>query len=88
MKLGSSAFHDGDDIPRRYACDGLNLSPPPACSGAPAPTRGFALLRDDPDAPRGTWRRWAVYDPSGRQCGAARGGGRQGARSDAEAGRE
>lgn len=62
MKLSSSAFRDGEDIPRRYACDGENLSPPLAWSDAPAGTRSFALLCDDPDAPRGTWRHWAVYD--------------------------
>jgi Raf kinase inhibitor-like YbhB/YbcL family protein len=62
MRLTSSAFRDGDDIPKRYTCDGENVSPPLAWSGAPAATKSFALLCDDPDAPRGTWRHWGVYD--------------------------
>ncbi len=62
MKLRSSAFADGSDVPRRFTCDGDNLSPPLQWSGAPAETRSFVLLCDDPDAPAGTWHHWAVYD--------------------------
>jgi Raf kinase inhibitor-like YbhB/YbcL family protein len=62
MKLVSSAFADGAAIPRRFACDGENLSPPLQWSGAPEATRSFVLLCDDPDAPAGTWHHWAVYD--------------------------
>jgi Raf kinase inhibitor-like YbhB/YbcL family protein len=62
MKLVSSAFADGAAIPRRFTCDGENLSPPLQWSGAPAGTQSFVLLCDDPDAPAGTWHHWAVYD--------------------------
>jgi Raf kinase inhibitor-like YbhB/YbcL family protein len=62
MKLVSSAFADGAAIPRRFTCDGENLSPPLQWSGAPVGTRSFVLLCDDPDAPAGTWHHWAVYD--------------------------
>lgn len=62
MKLISSAFANGGEIPRRQTCDGENLSPPLAWRDAPEATRSFALLCDDPDAPGGTWRHWAVYD--------------------------
>ncbi len=62
MKLRSSAFADGAGIPRRFTCDGENLSPPLQWSGAPAQTRSFVLLCDDPDAPTGTWHHWAAYD--------------------------
>jgi Raf kinase inhibitor-like YbhB/YbcL family protein len=62
MELDSSAFADGAAIPRRFACDGENLSPPLQWSGAPEATRSFVLLCDDPDAPAGTWHHWAVYD--------------------------
>jgi Raf kinase inhibitor-like YbhB/YbcL family protein len=62
MKLVSSAFADGAAIPRRFTCDGENLSPPLQWSDAPAGTRSFALLCDDPDAPGGTWHHWAAYD--------------------------
>ena len=62
MKLVSSAFADGAAIPRRFTCDGENLSPPLQWSGAPEETQSFVLLCDDPDAPAGTWHHWAVYD--------------------------
>ena len=62
MKLVSSAFADGAAIPRRFTCDGDNMSPPLQWSGAPEGTRSFVMLCDDPDAPAGTWHHWAAYD--------------------------
>jgi Raf kinase inhibitor-like YbhB/YbcL family protein len=61
MKLVSSAFADGAAVPRRFTCDGENLSPPLQWSDAPTGTRSFVLLCDDPDAPAGTWHHWAAY---------------------------
>lgn len=62
LTLTSSAFADGERIPARYTCEGEDVSPPLAWSGAPDGTLSFALLCDDPDAPAGTWRHWAVFD--------------------------
>jgi Raf kinase inhibitor-like YbhB/YbcL family protein len=62
MRLNSTAFADGSAIPRRFTCDGEDLSPPLNWSDAPTGTRSFTLLCDDPDAPAGTWRHWAAYD--------------------------
>jgi Raf kinase inhibitor-like YbhB/YbcL family protein len=62
MKFISSAFDDRAAIPRRFTCDGENLSPPLQWSGTPAGARSFVLLCDDPDAPAGTWHHWAAYD--------------------------
>jgi Raf kinase inhibitor-like YbhB/YbcL family protein len=62
MKLVSTAFADGAMMPRRYTCDGENVSPPLQWSDAPAGLRSFVLLCDDPDAPAGTWHHWAAYD--------------------------
>ena len=62
MRLTSSAFADGAMIPRRFTCDGQDLSPPLAWADVPNNVRSFVLLCDDPDAPGGTWHHWAVYD--------------------------
>ena len=62
MWLRSSAFTDGSVVPRRFTCDGEDISPPLEWGDAPSGTRSFALLCDDPDAPSGTWHHWAVYD--------------------------
>lgn len=67
LGLFSPAFRDGASIPRRYTCEGEDVSPPLAWSGAPPGTRSFALVVDDPDAPdpkapRRTWVHWVVYD--------------------------
>jgi Raf kinase inhibitor-like YbhB/YbcL family protein len=62
MRLWSSAFRDGGDIPKRYTQDGADLSPPLAWDEAPPQTRSFALIVDDPDAPHGTWVHWVIVD--------------------------
>lgn len=62
MRLTSAAFTSGGEIPARFTCDGENLSPPLAWSGAPSGTRGFAVICRDPDAPAGVWYHWAAFD--------------------------
>ena len=59
FELTSEAFEDGGTIPVRYTCDGENVSPPLAWSGAPEGTKSFALFVEDPDAPRDPWP-WLV----------------------------
>jgi Raf kinase inhibitor-like YbhB/YbcL family protein len=61
MKLTSDAFADGQPIPKKYTCDGADVSPALQWSGAPAGTKSFALICDDPDAPMGTWVHWVLY---------------------------
>ncbi len=62
MEISSKAFRSEGPIPAKYTCDGANVSPPLAWSGAPAGTRSFVIMCVDPDAPGGTWHHWAVYD--------------------------
>ena len=67
LAIGSSAFAADGAIPSRYTCEGKDVSPPLAWSGAPAGTKSYALIVDDPDAPdpaapRMTWVHWVVYD--------------------------
>ena len=51
LRLSSSAFADHGEIPARFTCEGQDVSPPLAWSGAPGQTKGFVLIVDDPDAP-------------------------------------
>ncbi|MGZ3437854.1 MAG: YbhB/YbcL family Raf kinase inhibitor-like protein [Gemmatimonadaceae bacterium] len=78
MRLRSSAFPDGTTIPRRFTCDGTDLSPPLDWSDAPETTRSFVLLCDDPDAPAGTWHHWAAYDIPADRVALVEGAAQQG----------
>jgi Raf kinase inhibitor-like YbhB/YbcL family protein len=51
LKVTSPAFQSNGAIPSRYTCEGQDVSPPLAWSGATGNTRSFALIVDDPDAP-------------------------------------
>ncbi len=67
LTLSSSAFSQNGAIPKRYTCDGDDVSPPLAWSGVPAGTKSLALIVDDPDAPdpaspKMTWVHWVLYD--------------------------
>lgn len=65
LRISSPAFADGGPIPRAHTCDGADLSPPLLWEGAPAGTKSFALVVDDPDAPNGTWVHWVLYGLDG-----------------------
>ncbi|MGI5458861.1 YbhB/YbcL family Raf kinase inhibitor-like protein [Streptomyces sp. CA-249302] len=67
LTVSSPAFTDGGTIPRRYTCDGENVSPPLTVSGAPSTTTTLAVLVQDPDAPHGTFTHWLLWnaDPHG-----------------------
>jgi len=62
IQLTSTAFSDGTMIPKRFTCDGEDLSPPLSWSGLPTGTRSLALICDDPDAPVGTWDHWVLFN--------------------------
>ena len=64
MKLivSSSAFQPGELIPKRHTCDGEESSPPISWSDVPKETKSIALISDDPDAPRGTWVHWVIFN--------------------------
>lgn len=60
--IKSDTFVNNSRIPAKYSCDGNDISPPLAWSGAPENTQSFALICSDPDAPSGTWYHWVVFD--------------------------
>jgi Raf kinase inhibitor-like YbhB/YbcL family protein len=61
MELASSAFADGQSIPRRHSCEGEDLSPPLSWTGVPDSASSLALILDDPDAPGGTFTHWLAW---------------------------
>jgi Raf kinase inhibitor-like YbhB/YbcL family protein len=62
IKISSTAFGEGAMIPPQYTCDGKDVSPPFSWSGVPDNAKTLALIGDDPDAPRGTWVHWVLYN--------------------------
>jgi Raf kinase inhibitor-like YbhB/YbcL family protein len=62
IKITSSAFEEGGMIPKRYTCDGEDVSPPLAWTAVPHGTKSLALICDDPDAPMGTWVHWVLFN--------------------------
>jgi len=87
MEITSTAFASEGMIPRRFTCDGEDISPPLSWTGMPGGTKSLALIADDPDAPRKTWVHWVVYNLPASSVGLPEnvlpektlaGGGRQG----------
>ena len=62
FELKSAAFTSGSNIPKKFTCDGPDVSPALSWSKPPAGTQSLALIMDDPDAPVGTWVHWVLYD--------------------------
>jgi Raf kinase inhibitor-like YbhB/YbcL family protein len=62
FSISSSTFANGQRIPTKYTADGEDISPPLDWSGAPAGTKSFLLVVEDPDAPSGTFYHWGLYN--------------------------
>ncbi len=65
LNIRSTAFEPNGTIPRKYTCDGPDVSPPLRWDDPPAGTQSFALIMDDPDAPAGTWVHWVLFNLPG-----------------------
>ena len=64
MKIESSVFEHNKKIPEKYTCDGDNISPPLAFSSVPKNVQSLVLIMDDPDAPKGLWVHWLLWNIS------------------------
>lgn len=62
LELTSAAFKDGGRIPVEHTADGRNVSPPLEWTDVPEGTAGFAVVCDDPDAPKGPFVHWVVFN--------------------------
>jgi len=64
LKLISTVFSHNGHIPPKYTCEGENINPPLIVQNIPDETKSLALIVEDPDAPRGVFTHWVVWNIS------------------------
>lgn len=74
MQLQCPALLEGNEMPRKYTCDGDNISPPLTWQDPPDGTRTFALIVEDPDAPDTVFTHWLGVRHAGGTAGTSRRG--------------
>jgi len=62
MKITSQAFGNGEKIPDKYTMYGENRIPPLHLEDVPSRARSLAVIVDDPDAPKGTFNHWLLFN--------------------------
>jgi Raf kinase inhibitor-like YbhB/YbcL family protein len=62
LSISCNAFGPGELIPKEYTCDGNDISPHVEWKNVPPAAKSLVLIVDDPDAPRGVWNHWLLYD--------------------------
>ena len=64
LKVYSTVFSHNGHIPPEYTCDGKDINPPIEVDNIPAGTKTLALIMEDPDAPRGVFDHWLMWNIS------------------------
>ena len=62
IHVSTTAFEDGGMIPRKYTCDGEDISPEIGWKNIPEGTKSIMILMYDPDAPGGYFIHWVIYN--------------------------
>jgi hypothetical protein len=58
----SPVFKDGEPIPTKYSCEGLNFSPPLELNLIPHEAVSIAIICEDPDSHGGVWSHWVIFN--------------------------
>jgi len=64
FSVSSPSFPNGGSIPKKFTCDGADVSPELQLTTPPTGAQSLSLIADDPDAPVGTWVHWVLFDLS------------------------
>src|SRR4051812_28506373 len=62
LEISSPAFSNKGSIPMKYTCEGDEINPPISVKNIPAGTKSLTLIVDDPDAPKGTFDHWVIWN--------------------------
>lgn len=62
MEITSPAFEHHKMIPKKYTCQGEDISPPLDFKNVPENALSLVLIMDDPDAPGGVFDHWIVWN--------------------------
>lgn len=62
MKLSSPQFTNNEMMPKKFTCEGDDVNPELIIEGISSDAISLALIVDDPDAQRGTWVHWVVFN--------------------------
>lgn len=65
IRISSTVFDEGEPIPTRYTCNGVDISPPLEWDVLPENTESIVLICEDPDAPGGLWTHWVIFNLPG-----------------------
>ena len=75
FRIESTDFREGEPIPKKFTCEGEDLSPHLKWTSPPEGTKSYILIVEDPDAPMGTFVHWILYDISSSLHELSRGAG-------------
>src|SRR6478672_2226527 len=62
ISVTTPAFQAGGDVAAKFTCNGANVNPELKINGVPNEAKSLVLIVDDPDAPRGLFTHWIVWN--------------------------
>lgn len=62
LKVRSHSFSHEGNIPAEFTCEGRDINPALEIQDIPEGTKTLALVMEDPDAPRGVFDHWIVWN--------------------------